>query len=88
MWDVECPERSTVRVQALRVEDEQTAERKRKPIPSDGGLPPSPRLFEELMKAWGGFTLTGEKAAEGPNELTRAPRLMNPKSYVCLSKTT
>jgi len=46
------------------------------------GLTPSPRLFDELMKAWRGFTLTGEKANEEPNEPMRAPRLMNPKSYV------
>jgi len=52
------------------------------------GLSPSPRLFEELMKAWRGFTLTGEKADEELDELGRALRLMNPKSYVCLSKTT
>jgi len=52
------------------------------------GLPPSPRLFDELMKAWSGFTPTGEEAVEGLDELGRALRLMNPKSYVCLSKTT
>jgi len=52
------------------------------------GLSPSPRLFEELMKAWRGFTLTGEKADEEPDELGRALKLMNPKSYVCLLKTT
>ena len=45
------------------------------------GLSPSLRLFEELMKAWSGFTLTGEEADEGFNELERSPRLMNPKSY-------
>ncbi|GBC73526.1 hypothetical protein HRbin04_00929 [archaeon HR04] len=49
------------------------------------GLSPSPRLFKELMKAWSGFTLTGEEADEGLDELMRAFRLMNPKSYVCLS---
>jgi len=52
------------------------------------GLPPGPKLFNELMRAWSGFTLTGEKADEGPDELGRAPRPMNPKSYVCLSRTT
>ncbi|MEM3372458.1 MAG: zinc ribbon domain-containing protein, partial [Candidatus Korarchaeum sp.] len=26
------------------------------------GLSPSPKLFEELMRAWSGFTLTGEEA--------------------------
>ncbi len=52
------------------------------------GLSPSPKLFEELMKAWRGFTLTGEEADEGSNELMRSLRLMSPKSYICLSKTT
>jgi len=51
------------------------------------GLPPSPKLFEELMKTWRGFTQTGEKADEGFNELERSPKLMNPQSYICLSKT-
>ncbi len=48
------------------------------------GLPPSPRLLEELMKAWSGFTLTGGEADEGSDELERSPKLMNPKSYVSL----
>jgi putative transposase len=48
------------------------------------GLPPSPKLFNELMKTWRGFTQTGEKADEGFNELERSPRLMNPQSYICL----
>ena len=52
------------------------------------GLSPAPKLFDELMKGWSGFTLTGEEADEGSNELKRSPRLMNPKSYVSLSKTT
>ncbi|GBC71601.1 hypothetical protein HRbin02_01386 [Candidatus Calditenuaceae archaeon HR02] len=52
------------------------------------GLTPSPKLFEGLMRAWGGFTLTGEEAGEGSDEPVRSPRLMNPQSYVCLSKTT
>lgn len=52
------------------------------------GLSPSLKLFEELMKTWSGFTLTGEEADEGFNELKRSPRLMNPKSYVSLFKTT
>ena len=46
------------------------------------GLSPSPKLFEELMRAWRGFTLTGEEADEELYELMRAPRLVNPKSYV------
>jgi len=46
------------------------------------GLTPSPRLFEELMNAWRGFTLTGGKADEELDELGRALKLMNPKSYV------
>ena len=52
------------------------------------GLSPSLKLFEELMKTWSGFTLTGEEADEDFNELKRSPRLMNPKSYVSLFKTT
>jgi len=52
------------------------------------GLSPTPRLFDELVKGWSGFTLTGEKADEGPNELKRGPKLLNPKGYVSLSKTT
>ena len=48
------------------------------------GLSPSLKLFEELMRAWSGFTLTGEEADEELYELMRAPRLVNPKSYVCL----
>jgi len=52
------------------------------------GLPPTPNLFKELMRCWSGFTLTGEEADEGSNELKRSPKPMNPKSYVSLSKTT
>jgi putative transposase len=52
------------------------------------GLSPSLKLFNELMKGWCGFTLTGDEADEGSNELMRSPRLVNPKSYVSLSKTT
>ena len=52
------------------------------------GLSPSLKLFEELMKTWSEFTLTGEEADEGFNELKRSLRLMNPKSYVSLFKTT
>jgi putative transposase len=52
------------------------------------GLSPSPRLFDELMKGWRGFTLTGEEADEGSDELVRSPKLLSPKSYVSLSKTT
>ena len=52
------------------------------------GLPPTPRLFNELVKGWSGFTLTGEEADEGSNELKRSPKLLNPKSYVSLFKTT
>jgi putative transposase len=52
------------------------------------GLSPSPKLFKELMKRWSGFTLTGEEADEGFYELKRSPRLVNPKGYVCLLKTT
>ena len=52
------------------------------------GLSPSPKLFNELMKGRSGFTLTGEEAYESANELERSLRLMNPKSYVSLFKTT
>jgi len=52
------------------------------------GLSPSPKLFNELMKGRSGFTLTGEEAYEDSNELERSLRLLNPKSYVNLSKTT
>jgi putative transposase len=45
------------------------------------GLPPTPKLFDELVKGWSGFTQTGEEADEGSNELGRGPRLLNPKSY-------
>jgi hypothetical protein len=40
------------------------------------------------MKTWSGFTQTGEEADEGSDELKRSPKLVNPKSYVSLSKTT
>jgi hypothetical protein len=52
------------------------------------GLSPSQKLFNELMKRWSGFTLTGEEAYESSDELERSLRLMNPKSYVSLFKTT
>ena len=52
------------------------------------GLPPSQKLFDELMRGWSGFTQTGEEADEGSNEPERSPKLMNPKSYVSLFKTT
>ncbi len=52
------------------------------------GLSPSPKLFSELMKGWSGFTLTGEEADEGFDELMRSIRLVNTKGYVCLPKTT
>jgi putative transposase len=52
------------------------------------GLPPTPKLFDELMRGWRGFTQTGEEADEGSDELKRSPKPMNPKSYVNLSKTT
>jgi len=48
------------------------------------GLPPSLKLFNELMRGWRGFTQTGEEADEGFDELVRSPRLMNPQSYICL----
>jgi len=51
------------------------------------GLSPTPKLFDELVKGWSGFTLTGGEADGDPDELGRDPRLMNPKSYACLSKT-
>jgi len=52
------------------------------------GLSPTPKLFDELMRGWSGFILTGEEADEGSNEPWRSPRLLNPKSYVSLFKTT
>jgi transposase len=52
------------------------------------GLPPTPKPLDELMKTWSGFTQTGEEADEGSDELKRSPKLVNPKSYVSLSKTT
>ena len=52
------------------------------------GLSPAPKLFGELVKGWSGFAPTGGEAAEDPDELGKDPRLMNPKSYACLSKTT
>jgi hypothetical protein len=52
------------------------------------GLSPSLKLFNELMKGWSGFTLTGNEADEGSNELVRSPRLVNPKSYVSLLRAT
>jgi len=52
------------------------------------GLSPTPKLFDELVKGWRGFTLTGEEADEGSNELKRSQKLLNPKSYVSLFKTT
>jgi hypothetical protein len=45
-------------------------------------------IFNELMKGWSGFTLTGDEAGEGSNEPKRSPKLVNPKSYLSLSKTT
>ena len=51
------------------------------------GLSPSLKLFDELMKTWSGFTLTGEEADEGSDELKRSPRLMNPQNYESLFKT-
>jgi len=44
------------------------------------GLSPSQKL-SELMMGWSGFTLTGEKADEGFDELGRGPKLMSPKGY-------
>jgi len=52
------------------------------------GLPPTPKLFDELIRGWSGFTLTGEEADEGSDELKRSPKPMNPKSHISLSKTT
>jgi len=46
------------------------------------GVSPSPKLFDELMRGWSGFTQTGEKANEDSNEPKRSPRLMNPKRNI------
>ncbi|MEM3371994.1 MAG: hypothetical protein QXO55_05250 [Candidatus Korarchaeum sp.] len=32
------------------------------------GLSPSPKLFEELMRAWGGFTLTEDNDQEAESQ--------------------
>jgi len=40
------------------------------------------------MRDWSGFTLTGDETDEGSDELKRSPRLLNPKSYASLFKTT
>jgi hypothetical protein len=48
------------------------------------GLPHDPEWFDKVV---GGFALTGEEADEGSNEPWRSPRLLNPKSYICLPKT-
>jgi hypothetical protein len=40
-----------------------------------GGAPPSPKLFDELMRGWSVFTLTGERPVRAP---------MNPKNYARL----
>jgi hypothetical protein len=45
-----------------------------------GGLFSTPRLFDELMRGWSGFTLIGEEADEGSNELKRNPKLVNPRA--------
>jgi hypothetical protein len=52
------------------------------------GLPPTPKLFNKLMRGWRGFTQTGEEADEGSNELERSHKPMNPKNHVSLPKTT
>jgi hypothetical protein len=52
------------------------------------GLSPSLKLFNKLMRGWSGFTLTRDEADEDSNELVRSPRLVNPKSYVSLLRTT
>jgi putative transposase len=52
------------------------------------GLSPTPKLFDELMRGWSGFILTGEEADEGLDELVRGPRLVSPKDYVSPFRTT
>ena len=52
------------------------------------GLSLSPKLFNELIRAWSGFTQTGGEVDEGLDELKRVPRLMSPQGYVCPSRTT
>ncbi|MDM7274739.1 MAG: transposase [Thermoprotei archaeon] len=49
------------------------------------GLPPSPKVFKDLMRGWSGFTLTGDEAYDSSNELERSLRLVNPKSYVVIT---
>jgi hypothetical protein len=45
------------------------------------GLPLTPKVFDELVKGWRGFTMTGEETDEGSNKLKRSPKLLNPKSH-------
>jgi putative transposase len=52
------------------------------------GLPPTPKLFNKLMRDWRGFTQTGEEADEGSDELERSHRPMNPKNYASPLRTT
>ncbi|MDW8010492.1 MAG: hypothetical protein RMH84_02740 [Sulfolobales archaeon] len=46
------------------------------------GLPPPPKLFEELVRGWSGFALTGEEVGGPADELERRARPVSPKSYV------
>jgi len=46
------------------------------------GLTPSPKLFRELMKDWGGFTLTGSEVDERADELVRPAILVNFKRNI------
>ena len=88
MWDGQCPERSIICMQKMRLRIDRQLNAAINLYLQMEGLSPTPRLFDELVKGWSGFTLTGEKADEGPNELKRGPKLLNPKGYVSLSKTT
>jgi hypothetical protein len=56
-------------------------------VNSDGGAFSKP--FEELMRAWSGFTLTGSEGDAEPLMNSREGQgLVKTKSYVCLKKTT
>ncbi|MBS7288712.1 MAG: transposase, partial [Candidatus Freyarchaeota archaeon] len=48
-------------------------------ISSGGGLSPSPKLFDGLVRGWGGFTLTGGEADVSSNELVRGFEACEPQ---------
>lgn len=83
MWDVQCPERSLYECKyGLRIDRQLNASINL--YLKMEGLSPSPRLLKELRRAWRGFTPAGGEAGEELDEPMRAPRPVNPKSYVYL----